>query len=101
MEENAQNKELLPKKYKIQECIENLKRSEYKIILKAIPGIIGKGLTTFYNYRDICIDDKEDIPFKIARKLEILFGLESGGLETKRTKGKHYLEIVEEHRKRQ
>ncbi|WEK17493.1 MAG: hypothetical protein P0Y49_11875 [Candidatus Pedobacter colombiensis] len=101
MEENAQNKQLLPKKYKIEECLDNLKRSEYKIILKAIPQIIGKGITTFYNYRDISIHDKEDIPFKIARKLEVLFGLECGGLETKKTTGKHYLEIIEEHRKRQ
>jgi hypothetical protein len=99
METNAQDKELLPKKYKIQECIENLRRNEYRIIIKAIPGIIGKGATTFHNYRDILIDDKEDIPFKIVRKLEILFGLESGELETKKTRGEHYSQIVEQHRK--
>ncbi|SMD12595.1 hypothetical protein [Pedobacter nyackensis] len=101
MEKIIPNKELLPKKYKIQECIDNLKKNEYRIVLRSIPNIIGKGISTFYNYRDILIDDKEDIPFKIARKLEILFGLENGGLETKKTKGKHYLQIIEEHRKRQ
>lgn len=101
MKPNAQCKELLPKKYKIEECIDNLKRHEYRIVLKAIPGIIGKGMTTFYNYRDILIDDQLDIPFKIARKLEILFGLENGGLETSKTEGKHYREIVEAHRKQQ
>nr|WP_121272363.1 hypothetical protein [Pedobacter schmidteae] len=97
----TRDKDFLPKKYRIQECIDNLKRHEYRIVLKAIPIIIGKGTTTFYNYRDILIDDKEDIPFKIVRKLEILFGLENGGLETKKTTGKHYGQIVQEHRKRQ
>lgn len=101
MKKNAPSKDFLPKKYKIEECIDNLKRHEYRIVLKEIPGIIGKGMTTFYNYRDILIDDQLDIPFKIARKLEILFGLEYGGLETEKTEGKHYSEIVEEHRKRQ
>lgn len=101
MKNNAPGKALLPKKYKIEECIDNLKRHEYRIVLKEIPKIIGKGMTTFYNYRDILIDDQLDIPYKIVRQLEILFGLEYGGLETKKTKGKHYSEIVEEHRKRQ
>ena len=101
MKETTQNKELLPKKYKIEECIDNLKRHEYRIVLKAIPRIIGKGMSTFYNYRDILIDDKLDIPYQIARKLEVLFGLECGGLETKKTVGKHYTEIVEANRKRQ
>lgn len=101
MKPNAQSKDLMPKKYKIQECIDNLKRHEYRIVLRAIPGIIGKGMTTFYNYRDILIDDQLDIPFKIARKLEILFGLENGELETEKTEGKHYREIVESHRKQQ
>ncbi|MFA4869063.1 MAG: hypothetical protein WC623_12730 [Pedobacter sp.] len=100
MKANIQNKELLPKKYRIEECIENLKKHEYHIVLKAIPGIIGKGMSTFYNYRDILIDDKLDIPYKIARKLEILFGLEYGGLETRKTVGKHYTQIVEAHKKR-
>lgn len=101
MKANRESKALLPKKYKIEECIDNLKRHEYRIVLKAIPGIIGKGMTTFYNYRDILIDDQLDIPYKTARKLEILFGLENGGLETKKTEGKHYSEIVNTHRKRQ
>jgi hypothetical protein len=49
MKANIQNKELLPKKYRIEECIENLKKHEYHIVLKAIPGIIGKGMSTFYD----------------------------------------------------
>lgn len=101
MKASTQNKELLPKKYRIEECIDNLKRHEYRIVLKAIPGIIGKGMSTFYNYRDILADDTLDIPYKIVRQLEVLFGLEYGGLETKKTVGKHYSEIVEAHRKRQ
>ena len=101
MKTSPQDKELLPKKYRIEECIDNLKRHEYRIILKEIPRIIGKGMSTFYNYRDISIDDQLDIPYKTVRKLEILFGLEYGELETKKTAGKHYTEIVEAHRKRQ
>jgi hypothetical protein len=96
MKTSAQNREEMVKKYRIQECIDNLKRSEYKIVIRTVPRIIGKGLTTFYNYRDILIEEKEDIPYKIARKLEVLFGLEAGGLETEKTEGKHYLQIVEE-----
>ncbi len=99
MKTTIQNKGLLPKKYRIEECIDNLKKHEYSIVIKAIPRIIGKGMSTFYNYRDILIDDKLDIPYKIARKLEILFGLEYGGLETKKTTGKHYTQIVEAHKK--
>lgn len=99
MRASVQHKELLPKKYRIQECIDNLKKHEYNIVLKAIPGIIGKGMSTFYNYRDILIDDQLDIPYKIARKLEILFGLEYGGLETTKTTGQHYKQIVEAHKK--
>lgn len=98
METNAQKTEGTIKKYKIEECIDNLKRKEYKIVLKSIPGIIGKGMTTFYNYRDLCIEDKEDIPYKIARKLEILFGLEAGELENVKTEGKHYSQIIAEHK---
>ncbi|MNL12866.1 hypothetical protein D3C87_1337470 [compost metagenome] len=98
MKTNAQKKEGMIKKYRIEECIDNLKRKEYKIVLKSIPGIIGKGMTTFYNYRDLCIADKEDIPYKIARKLEILFGLEAGELENVKTEGKHYSQIIDEHR---
>lgn len=100
MKARTLNKELLPKKYKIAECIDNLKRHEYQIVVKEIPSIIGKGMSTFYNYRDILVGDKLDIPYKIARKLEILFGLEYGGLETIKTDGKHYSQIVEAHKKR-
>lgn len=98
MKTNVQNNEKMVKKYRIQDCIDNLTRNEYRIILRLIPGIIGKGTTTFYNYRDILIDDREDIPYKIVRKLEILFGLEPGGLEKEKTEGRHYLQIVKEHR---
>ncbi|MDR6781781.1 hypothetical protein ABIE26_001731 [Pedobacter africanus] len=98
MKTNVQKTEETLKKYRIEECIDNLKRKEYKVILKSIPGIIGKGMTTFYNYRDLRITDREDIPYKIARKLEILFGLEAGELENVKTVGKHYTQILEEHR---
>lgn len=52
----------------------------YKMALKVIPEMLGIAFNTFHNYRKMKIGEKADIPYEMVRKLEIFFGLRSGGL---------------------
>ncbi|WP_316789035.1 hypothetical protein [Pedobacter frigoris] len=80
MEVKGKNKRELPKKYKIQECLNNLTKSEYDEIVKKIPGIMGKCNTTVNNYKNIPEGSKEEIPYSVGLKYERIFELPSGGL---------------------
>ncbi len=84
-------------KYKIHECMDNLTVRQYKFLTKMIPKIIDKSVNTFNNYRNLQMGDEGDIPYETVRKLEILFGLEPGGLLNYDIEGKSYKQLMEEY----
>ena len=83
-------------KYKIHEFMENLTVRQYKFLNKLIPKVIDKSINTFNNYRNLQLEDEGDIPYETVRKLEILFGIEAGGLANYRIEGKNFKELMEE-----
>lgn len=80
MKVTSKAKRGLPKKYKIEECLNNSTKLEYELIIKKIPLIIGKCNTTFNNYKNIPENSKEEIPYSVGLKLERIFRLPPGGL---------------------
>ena len=84
-------------KYKIMECLEKLTVSEYRIIIKVIPKLIGRSNNTFWNNTRIDINSKMDIPYVVVVKLERLFKLEPGGLINIPIDSKSIDEIILEH----
>lgn len=60
--------------------MDKLTYSQHKLIKRLLPEIINASINTFHNYRRLQIGDEKDIPFETVRTLEVLFGLEVGGL---------------------
>lgn len=87
------------KKYKIIECLEKLTVKEYRIVMKALPGIVGKSHNTFWNYANIEINAEQDIPYIVVIKLEQFFGLNPGGLINLSIDSPSYQQIVNRHQK--
>lgn len=81
-------------KYKLQEIINNLTKSEYSRVIKLIPELIGKCMNTFNSYVRIPLNAKKEIPYVIVRKLEIFFGLEIGGLYNIKIDGSYYKDLI-------
>ncbi|MEJ2882410.1 hypothetical protein [Pedobacter sp. GR22-6] len=87
------NKETL-KKYKIEDCLNDMTKREYDAIIKKIPKFIGKSGNTFNNYKNIRINSREEIPYKTGILLESLFQLPPGGLYRYPIKGASYKELI-------
>lgn len=87
-------------KYKISACLDRLTIYEYKILIKAMPGYLGRSINTFWNYTRIPIGSKMDIPYGTVRMLEILFGLKPGELINIRIKGKPCAQVIKQADKR-
>lgn len=83
-----------PRKYKINECLLKHPVPEHRIAVQRIPGMLGISLNTFHNYRNILIDDVQDIPHEKVRMFEVLFELAPGELLNKVIHGKSLKEIV-------
>jgi len=81
-------------KYKIIECLAKFTREEYRIVIKALPGIIGKSTNTFWNYAKIDIDSKMDIPYGIVVTLEQFFKLLPGELSNISYQVKTYKKVI-------
>lgn len=71
------------RKYKINECLLKLTINEHRTAVRWIPKAIGISLNTFHNYRNILINDPQDIPHEKVIKFEIFFGLKMGELLNK------------------
>lgn len=80
-------------KYRINELLDQLKLKEYRFALRSIPGILAVSVNTFHNYRKIKVGSPQDIPYEKVRQLEILFGLEKGGLTNEKINGNSLLEL--------
>ncbi|HKG05412.1 MAG TPA: hypothetical protein VKB19_03085 [Pedobacter sp.] len=75
------------RKYKINECLLKLSINEHREAVRWIPKEIGISLNTFHNYRNILVNDPQDIPHEKVVKFEKFFGLRLGELLNKIIKG--------------
>ena len=80
-------------KYRINALLEGLTVREYKFAMRVIPEVLNVSVNTFHNYRRIQVGSRQDIPYEKMKQLEILFGIQSGALETTKIKGKSLVEM--------
>lgn len=71
------------RKYKINEYLLRRPIGEHRRAVRIIPKLLGISLNTFHNYRNILINDSQDIPHEIVVMLEQLFEVECGGMLNK------------------
>lgn len=69
-----------PKKYKINDYLNQLNVREYRQAVQIIPKILGISLNTFHNYRNILWNSTQDIPYEKVVMFEQLFDMNSGEL---------------------
>jgi transposase-like protein len=84
------------RKYKINEYLESLTVKEYKAGIKLIPRLLNVSANTIYNWRDIKMSDREDIPAQKAKMLEQLFGMRQGELANYEIDIKSLKQIIRE-----
>lgn len=68
-------------KYKIDELLKNFSITQYKLAMRVIPQHLGVSSKTFFNYRNIKLNDSQDIPHEKVAILEKLFDLKPGQLQ--------------------
>lgn len=68
------------RKYKINECLLKLSINEHREAVRLVPKEIKISLNTFHNYRNILLNDPQDIPHEKVVRLERFFGLRQGDL---------------------
>lgn len=68
-------------KYRINDILLQLPVKDYRKALKVIPKALNVSSNTFSNYRNIKLNDHQDIPHQKVILLERIFGLQSGELE--------------------
>lgn len=71
------------RKYKINECLLKLPMADYRSAIRFLPKYLGISLNTFHNYRNIRLNDSQDIPHEKVVILERLFELRPGELYNK------------------
>lgn len=69
------------RKYRINELLENLSLKKNRQALQILPEVLGVGATTFHNYRNIKIEDQQDIPHEKVVILEQFFGIKPNELQ--------------------
>ncbi|MDB5022024.1 MAG: hypothetical protein JWQ28_3151 [Pedobacter sp.] len=84
------------RKYKINEYLESLTVKEYKVGIKLIPKLLNVSANTIYNWRDIRLSDREDIPAQKANMLEQLFGMQRGELANYQVDMKNLKDYIKE-----
>lgn len=82
------------RKYKINECLLKRPIGEHRLAVKILPRLLGISLNTFHNYRNILLNDSQDIPHEIVVMLEQLFGLEYGDLLNKQIRMRPLNELI-------
>lgn len=68
-------------KYKINEIIDKLSYRDYGRSIRCLAKELEISVNTVHNYRNIMIDDPQDIPHRIVVMMEQLFELEEGKLK--------------------
>lgn len=84
------------RKYKINECLLSLPVAEYRAALRFLPKYLGISLNTFHNYRNILLNDTQDIPHEKVMVMEKLFELKPGELCNKMIYVKTLKEFLQE-----
>ncbi|MEQ7798313.1 hypothetical protein ABDJ41_00765 [Pedobacter sp. ASV1-7] len=84
------------RKYKINDFLLRLPVPLYREAVKIIPGVLGVSTNTFHNYRNILINDIQDIPHEKVILFEKLFDLKAGGLINKELKCKTLTELLQQ-----
>lgn len=84
------------RKYKINDFLLRLPVPQYREAVKIIPKVLGVSLNTFHNYRNILLNDLQDIPHEKVILFEKLFELKVGGLVNKELKCKSLKELLQE-----
>ncbi len=84
------------RKYKINECLLKLTVAEHRAALRFLPGYLGIALNTFHNYRNILLNDSQDIPHEKVVLLEKLFELKTGELYNKMVWTKPLKEFIKD-----
>jgi hypothetical protein len=83
-----------PRKYKINECLLKLPINDHREAVRLIPKQIGISLNTFHNYRNILLNDKQDIPHVKVIRFEKFFGLRMGELLNKNVSGTYFRNLI-------
>ena len=68
-------------KYKIDELLKKFSIIQYRLAMRIIPEQLNISAKTFANYRNIKLNDSQDIPHEKVVVLENLFDLEPGKLQ--------------------
>ena len=68
-------------KYKIDDLLKNFSITHYRLAMRLIPQQLGVSVKTFANYRNIKLNDSQDIPHEKVAILEKLFDLKPGQLQ--------------------
>lgn len=74
------------RKYKINDCLLKKPIGEHRLAVRTIPKLLGISLNTFHNYRNILLNDEQDIPHETVVRFEQLFELQKGSLLNKAIK---------------
>ena len=82
-------------KYKIDELLKNFSITQYKLAMRIIPQQLGVSVKTFANYRNIKLNDSQDIPHEKVAILEKLFDLEPGQLQNFVVMAKPIIQLAE------
>lgn len=81
------------RKYKINDCLLKMNMSDHREAVRLIPKQIGISLNTFHNYRNILIDDRQDIPHMKVVRFEKFFELKTGELLNKSLNGTSFRQL--------
>ena len=84
-------------KYRIDELMSQLLVDEYRIAMKVIPKLLNVSSKTFFNYRNIKLNENKDIPHEKVLMLEKLFDLQPGELQNFHVHTPSLTQIVETH----
>ncbi|SMC74188.1 hypothetical protein [Pedobacter nyackensis] len=83
------------RKYKINDFLLRLPVSQYREAVRVIPKVLGVSLNTFHNYRNILIDDLQDIPHEKVMLFEKLFEMKVGELRNRNMSCKPLKELLQ------
>lgn len=82
------------RKYKINDFLLRLPVPQYREAVKILPKVLGVSLNTFHNYRNILLDDKQDIPHEKVILFEKLFEMRGGELINKELRCKPLKDLL-------
>lgn len=68
-------------KYKIDELLKKFSIIQYRLAMRIIPQELNVSIKTFANYRNIKLNDSQDIPHEKVAILEKIFDLQPGQLQ--------------------